>query len=257
MMSAEGAVEFRGVSLAYGEGGAAVAALDAASFSIRDGEFACLIGPSGCGKSTLLNLAAGFLKPSAGEVLISGRPVAGPGTDRGMVFQTHNLFPWQTARANVGFGPRMRGAASAEIAEIAKRNLQAVGLLDFADSYPHQLSSGMRQRVGLARAFAADPAILLMDEPFGSLDALTRLQMQELLAAIWESRRKTVLFVTHDVEEALLLADRIHVLSPRPGRVLTTIEVQLPRPRRRAQLGEPRIVAMKEDILRRLGVEAA
>ncbi|MFH1618350.1 MAG: ABC transporter ATP-binding protein [bacterium] len=248
-MNAEAKIKFLDVSKSYLQGELSIRAVAGLSFSVRIREFVCIIGPSGCGKSTLLNLAAGFLMPSSGSVRIDGREVAGPGTDRGMVFQTHNLFPWETVRGNIEFGPRMKGMSKDERNSVMRRNLEDVGLLDFASSYPHQLSMGMQQRVGLARAFANDPEILLMDEPFGSLDALTRLQMQELLMSIWEKHRKTVLFVTHDVEEALLLADRILILSSRPCSIVREVSISLPRPRKHLQLNNPGVIAVKEEIL--------
>lgn len=250
MLDAE--IEFRDVSKSYPRGDLSLEAVVGVSLSVRSREFMCLIGPSGCGKSTLLHLAGGFLKPSSGSIRIAGREVTGPGADCGMVFQQHNLFPWKTVGGNVGFGPRMRGVPRNERDRVVRRHLEDVALLDFAACYPHQLSVGMRQRVGLARAFANDPRILLMDEPFASLDALTRLQMRELLLSIWEKRRQTVLFVTHDVEEALLLADRIQILSPGPGRIVQELTVEFSRPRKRAQLNDPRMIAMKELILSRL-----
>ena len=228
---------FRGVGMSYG-GLRRVEALRGADLEVQEGEFVCLLGPSGCGKSTLLHLAAGFLFPTEGSVLVDGRPVSGPGVDRGVVFQQHTLFPWATAAENAGFGPRMRGLAPREVSARADRALAEVGLSDFAAHYPSELSMGMQQRVGLARAFANDPEILLMDEPFASLDALTRYQMQNLLISLWEKRRQTVVFVTHDIEEALLLGDRVVVLSRRPASVLRDCAVDLgPRPHRLRQPG--------------------
>ncbi len=208
-----------------------------------------MLGPSGCGKSTLLHLAAGFLLPRRGAVLVDGAEVLGPGVDRGVVFQQHSLFPWETVAGNIGFGPRLKGFSRKEREAIVERYLAEIGLREFAARYPSELSFGMRQRVGLARAFANDPEILLMDEPFASLDALTRLQMQELLMSVWERHTKTVMFVTHDVEEALLLADRILILSARPGRVLSEFRITLPRPRSRFQLADRHLTELKGEIL--------
>jgi NitT/TauT family transport system ATP-binding protein len=244
-----GALRFEGVSFSYdGPGGAA---LDGVELDVADGEFLCLLGPSGCGKSTLLALAAGLLAGDAGRVLSGGRPVAGPGPERGLVFQRHSLFPWETARGNVEFGPRMRGVPAAERRRRADGLLEAVGLAELAGRYPHQLSEGQRQRVGLARALANEPRVLLMDEPFASLDALTRRQMQRLLVSVWEERRPSVLFVTHDVDEALALGDRVAVLSARPGRVL--LERRVPRPREAAARYEAASLALREECLAALG----
>lgn len=245
-------IEFMEVGQYYGCDGDEVAALRDINFSVAKQEFVCVLGPSGCGKSTLLHLAAGFLKPSAGKVLIDGREVSGPGIDRGVVFQQHNLFPWETISGNVEFGLRIRGVPKEQRQTISSRYLREVGLSDFATRYPRQLSLGMQQRVGLARAFANDPQILLLDEPFASLDALARLRMQELLLDIWAQHRKTVIFVTHDVDEALLLGDRLLILSPRPGCVARELVVELPRPRKRTQLLDARLISVKEDVLAQL-----
>jgi ABC-type nitrate/sulfonate/bicarbonate transport system ATPase subunit len=211
--------------------GAEVTALDGISFEVRDQEFAVLVGTSGCGKSTILRLVAGLLAPTAGRVLVDGRAVSGPGPDRGMVFQAYTLFPWLTVQQNVEFGPRIRGVAGEERGRLAKHYLGQVGLRGFEGVYPKELSGGMMQRVAIARALANDPAVLLMDEPFGALDAQTRSLMAELLLRVWEEAAKTVLFVTHDIEEALLLGDRVFVMTARPGRIREEIKVALPRPR--------------------------
>ncbi|MBI5240622.1 MAG: ABC transporter ATP-binding protein [Elusimicrobia bacterium] len=250
MSSPRAKLRFRAVAMRYDDGGRAVQALDGAELEVREREFICLLGPSGCGKSTLLHLAAGFLRPTAGSVLVDGREVSGPGTDRGMVFQQHNLFPWQTVSGNVGFGPRLKGRIGAELDGSVALALEEVGLADFSEHYPPELSIGMQQRVGLARAFANDPDILLLDEPFASLDALTRLQMQRLLLSLWQRRRQTVIFVTHDVEEALLLADRLVLLSPRPGRV--TRDISVPLGPREGRPRDRRLPELKEDILSQL-----
>ncbi|MGH8475338.1 MAG: ABC transporter ATP-binding protein, partial [Blastocatellia bacterium] len=196
-----------------------VEALKDVSLEIGQGEFLCLLGPSGCGKSTILNLLGGFIRPTAGTVLYDGRPVLGSDHDRGVVFQRHNLFPWHTIEGNVGFGLRIRGMPREERKEIVRHYLDKGGLLDFAKNYPEELSVGMQQRVALVRAFANDPAVLLMDEPFASLDTRTASRMRDLLRTILAERRKTVVFVTHDIDEAVELADRIVVLTTRPGSI--------------------------------------
>ena len=204
----------------------------AASFDIEQSEFLCIVGPSGCGKSTLLNLIAGFLTPTGGEIRIGGKKVDGHGLDRGVVFQDFaQLFPWRTALGNVTFGLEMKGVGKAEREEIARNQLALVKLEKFTDSYPHHLSGGMQQRVAIARALAYNPSVLLMDEPFAALDALTRDDMQRLLADVWRETRKTVIYVTHNVAEAVYLADRVIVMTPHPGTVKAKIDITLPRPR--------------------------
>jgi ABC-type nitrate/sulfonate/bicarbonate transport system ATPase subunit len=204
---------------------------DRVDFDIDKGEFVCLIGASGCGKSTLLRIIAGFERPTSGHVDIYGHPVAGPGSDRGMVFQDYALFPWLTVRENIAFGPRQKGLATSRVREIADEYLHMVGLAPFADRFPSQLSGGMKQRVAIARVLANDANILLMDEPFGALDALTREQLQDELLQIWARTGVTVIFVTHSVEEATLLADRVVVMTAGPGRIETDIPINLERPR--------------------------
>jgi NitT/TauT family transport system ATP-binding protein len=225
-------IELRDVSLTYDTPAGPVRGVDAASFDIEPSEFLCLLGPSGCGKSTLLNMIAGFLKPSGGEIKIGGKPVNGHGMDRGIVFQDFaQLFPWRTALGNVTFGLEMKGMPKQEREGIAREQLRLVKLEKFADAYPHHLSGGMQQRVAIARALAYNPEVLLMDEPFAALDALTRDDMQRLLAEVWRETRKTVIYVTHNVAEAVYLADRVIVMSPHPGRVKKEIRIDLPRPR--------------------------
>ena len=206
-------------------------ALDGVSLAIRENEFVCVVGPSGCGKSTLLSLIAGLERPTSGQVLVDGRPVEGPGPERGVVFQQYALFPWLTVEGNVEFGLKLAGMGPEERRERASGLLGAVGLADFAGAYPKELSGGMRQRVAIARAWAPDPAVLLMDEPFGALDAQTRVQLQQELLDMWVASRKTCFFITHDVEEAVLLAQRVVVMSPRPGRVRQVVDVDMPYPR--------------------------
>lgn len=208
-----------------------VMALEDVSLSIRENEFLTMIGPSGCGKTTLLRIIASLTPPSAGQVLVDGVPVTKPGPERSMVFQSFGLFPWKTVLDNVKFPLIVRKMSEDAASEIARTHLRKVGLEKFASSHPHQLSGGMQQRVGLARALATDPDVLLMDEPFGALDAQTRELMQEELERLWQDARKTVVFVTHDLDEAVLLADRILLLSRRPGRVRSVVSVDLPRPR--------------------------
>ena len=220
-----------GVSKEFAFNGAPIRALQDAELRIEAGAFVCLIGPSGCGKSTLLRLVAGFEAPSAGTLAMRGRAVAGPGPERGMVFQDYGLFPWLTVADNIGFGPAARGIARAEVARIADRFVELIGLARFRGAYPHQLSGGMKQRVAIARVLANDAEVVLMDEPFGALDAMTREKLQSDLLEIWARNRLTVLFVTHAIEEAILLADRVVVMSPGPGRIVADEPVHLPRPR--------------------------
>jgi NitT/TauT family transport system ATP-binding protein len=215
--------------------GERVTALDGVSLRITPGEFVAVAGPSGCGKTTLLNLIAGFLEPTSGRILLDGREIEGPGPDRGVVFQSYALFPWKTVLENVAFGPRMRGLPRAECEARARRWLELVGLGHVANRYPRELSGGMQQRV-VVRALANEPEILLMDEPFAAVDAQTRMTLQEELARIFEERRPTIFFITHDVNEAVFLADRVLVLSK--GRLREEIPVPIPRPRRWAALVE-------------------
>ncbi len=247
-----GVIECRGVTKVYGSSNDGVLAVERVDFSVEEREFVSLLGPSGCGKSTILHMIAGFIRPSAGHVSIGKRPIHGPGTDRGVVFQRHSLFPWKTVSENIAVGPRMKGLPTKSICQVVKHYLERTGLADFRHRYPRDLSVGMQQRVGLARAFANDPSILLMDEPFGSLDAQTRLRMQELLLTIWSEHKKTVLFVTHDIEEAILLSDRVLILSARPARVREEIVIDLPRPRTYETLTQPACVALRTMIMKSL-----
>jgi NitT/TauT family transport system ATP-binding protein len=225
-------IEIRDVSLVYDTPVGRVTGLQNATFDIAQSEFLCIVGPSGCGKSTLLNIIAGFLPPTGGEIRIGGNAVSGHGTDRGIVFQDFGqLFPWRTALGNVAFGLEMKGVPRTERDEIARKQLALVKLEKFCASYPHHLSGGMQQRVAIARALAYNPSVLLMDEPFAALDALTRDDMQRLLAEVWRETCKTIIYVTHNVAEAVYLADRVIVMTPHPGRVKTTIEIALQRPR--------------------------
>lgn len=223
-------------------------ALRGIDFKVHRREFVCVIGPSGCGKSTLIRILAGLDQHSAGDVLLDGKPVSGPGRDRGMVFQGYSLFPWLTVKENVMFGPEMSGHTRNTAENQARQWLDLVGLSKFADAYPHQLSGGMRQRVAIARALVNEPRILLMDEPFGALDAQTRAKMQHHLLDIWKNLDITILFITHDLDEAVYLADRILVLKPHPGEVQEIIEVPVPRPRSPAQFESPEFRATKAHI---------
>ena len=219
------------------DGGGRLEAISDASIAINDKEFVCLLGPSGCGKSTWLRIVAGLESATAGKVLYKGAPVTGPGKERGMVFQEYSLLPWRTVADNVALGPEFAGMESKRRRELAMDYLARVGLEKFADAKPHELSGGMRQRAAIARALANNPEVLLMDEPFGALDAHTRVLLQRELLRIWEQDRKTVVFVTHSVDEALYLADRIVVMTAHPGRVLEEIDVPFERPRSRATKG--------------------
>jgi NitT/TauT family transport system ATP-binding protein len=230
-------------------GQAPLIALDDIDIAVPDKQFAVIVGPSGCGKSSLLYLVAGLTEPSGGELLLDGRRIEGSGRDRGMVFQSYTLFPWLTVRGNVAFGLRLRGVADAEVRATVDRYIREVGLNGFEDAYPKQLSGGMMQRVALARAMANDPEILLMDEPFGALDSQTRLVMQQLLLRVWEHEHKTVLFVTHDIDEAIFLGDRVFVMTARPGRIKEEIAVDLPRPRAATVTMSAQFLAIKQRIL--------
>jgi len=225
-------IAIRDVSLNYDTPAGKVAGVENVSLDIGASEFLCIVGPSGCGKSTLLNIIAGFLTPASGEIKIGGKAVTGHGMDRGVVFQDFaQLFPWRTALGNVSFGLEMKGVANPERDKIAREQLRLVKLEKFTDSFPHHLSGGMQQRVAIARALAYNPSVLLMDEPFAALDAMTRDDMQRLLADVWKQTRKTVIYVTHNVAEAVYLADRVVVMSAHPGTVKTVMTIDLPRPR--------------------------
>jgi len=226
-------LELRGVSKSFRapRGGERIPVLDDLSLAVPEQEFLAIIGPSGCGKSTILRIIDGLIAPDAGEIRIDGARVAGPGGGRAMVFQSFDLFPWRTVVQNIEFGLEVAGRGRAERREIAQRHIELVGLGGFEHAYPHQLSGGMQQRVGIARALAVDPGILLMDEPFGALDVQTRDLLQDELLRIWERRRKTVVFITHSIEEAIYLADRVVVFTPRPARIDRDIRIPFPRPR--------------------------
>jgi NitT/TauT family transport system ATP-binding protein len=241
----EPAVRIEGLGKAFRADGREVVALDGIDLAIAPGELVCLLGPSGCGKSTLLNAIAGFAPPTAGTLLAHGRPVRGPGPDRAMVFQEYALFPWMTVEANVAFGLELKRAPKPALRARVAELLRQLGLWEFRDRYPKDLSGGMRQRVAIARVLAIDPPMLLMDEPFGALDALTRRNLQDELLRIWSSLRKTIVFVTHGIEEAIYLADRVVVMTYRPGRVKRIVPVGLARPRDTAS---PEFNALKREV---------
>ncbi|MGH7050214.1 MAG: ABC transporter ATP-binding protein [Acetobacteraceae bacterium] len=235
-------------------------ALDGLTLDILENEFLTVVGPSGCGKSTLIAAIAGFLRPRSGTLLLDGAPIMGPGADRGVVFQEYALLPWRTVLDNVTLGLRLRGVPRRERERIGRQFLAMINLGDAADKYPHQLSGGMKQRVAVARTLANEPEIMLMDEPFAAVDAQSRMTLQEELVRIWTEARRTVLFVTHSVEEAVFLADRVVVLTPGPGRVMTIIDVDIPRRQRNwAELGgHPGFAALRERVLRLVrGIETA
>jgi NitT/TauT family transport system ATP-binding protein len=226
-------LEIKGVNKLFLSDGKEMEALHDINLSIRENEFVCFIGPSGCGKTTLLRIIAGLEKATSGTISLAGEPITGPGPERGMVFQEYSLFPWRTVLENISFGPELKGAPAPERKARSRQYLKMVGLERFEARYPHELSGGMKQRVAIARALVNDPRALLMDEPFGALDAQTRNIMQAELLRIWEEEKKTVVFVTHSVDEAIYLADRIVIMSARPGRIKDIIEISIPRPRNR------------------------
>jgi NitT/TauT family transport system ATP-binding protein len=226
-----------------------VEAVREVSLTIPNASFACIVGASGCGKSTLLNIMAGLIRPTSGTVMVDDVPVAGPGADRGMVSQSYTLYPWLRVRENVEFGPALTGVPKKRRREISERLLMEMRLLDFADSYPRELSGGMKQRVAIARALANDPKVLLMDEPFGALDALTRVAAQRFLTEIWERDRRTIAFVTHDIEEAVFLGDTVFVMTPHPGRIREVVSIEIPRPRSLEDMETPRFAELRHHIL--------
>ena len=242
-------VQIKDVKKIYEGRNGQTVALNGANLDIYDNEFICVVGPSGCGKSTLLNIIAGLHEPSSGEVLVDGVKVEGTGVDRGVVFQQYALFPWLTVQKNVEFGLSLKKDITPEQrAEIALRYIKMVGLEKFVDAYPKELSGGMKQRVAIARAYAVNPSLLLMDEPFGALDAQTRTQLQTELLKTWEEEKKTCFFITHDVEEAILLASRVVVMSARPGRIKEVIDIDIPYPRNQETKMLPRFTELKNYI---------
>ncbi len=251
----DNAIELAGVTKIFG-GAKPVRALDDVALTVGKGQFVAIVGPSGCGKSTILNLVAGFEKATSGTVLVDGAPVGGPGPDRAVVFQEAALFPWLSVWENTVFSPKARGRPEREYKDQATRFLSRVGLSEFHDHLPAQLSGGMKQRVGLARTLVMEPQLFLMDEPFGALDAQTRIDMQELLLSVWDELRRTVVFITHDVDEAILLADEVLVMSARPGRIRSRVPIDLPRPRSIDLITDPVFVALKREIFNQIRHEA-
>ncbi len=254
-----GHVALTHIGVRFGQGARAVDAVQDVSLHIAPGEFVSIVGPSGCGKSTLLNVIAGFTPASTGQALLDGRAIGGPGPERGVVFQQYSLFPWLTVRGNVEYGLRVRGLPRQQRRAIAEDWLARCGLADFAQHHPEQLSGGMRQRVGIVRALANEPRVLLLDEPFGALDAQTRLVMQEILLDIWQRFRISVLFITHDIEEAVFLSDRVYVMTARPGRIKAELPIALPRPRHHdmASHGEGlALVRTLKDLIRHESLQA-
>ena len=223
-------------------------ALNGVSLDIKENEFICVVGPSGCGKSTLLNIIAGLLEPTSGTVSLDGKVIEGTGVERGVVFQQYALFPWRTVLKNVMFPLEMKKVPKAEAEAIARKYIKSVGLEGFEKSFPKELSGGMKQRVAIARAYAANPEVLLLDEPFGALDAQTRVQLQTELLETWEKERKTCFFITHDVDEAVILAQRVIIMSARPGRIKKIVDIDIPYPRTQATKTDPRFLELKSEI---------
>jgi NitT/TauT family transport system ATP-binding protein len=243
-------IDVRSLSKVYDTDGEILVALQDVTLSIASGEFVCLLGPSGCGKTTLLNCVAGFVQPTSGSISMNGHPIAGPDSERGVVFQEHGLLPWYTVEQNIGLGPRIRHVSNTDVNETVRTYIALVGLDGFESRFPAQLSGGMKQRVGIARALANRPQALLMDEPFGALDAQTRQTMQDELLKIWEAERKTIIFVTHSIPEAIALADRIVVMSRRPGRIAEIVPVEFARPRDRASADFSALYTHLEDFMK-------
>ncbi|WP_291683202.1 ABC transporter ATP-binding protein [Blautia sp.] len=241
-------VSIQGIEKKYNTRKGEVVALNGVNFDIKENEFICVIGPSGCGKSTLLNIIAGLLEPTAGQILVDGKTIQGTGTDRGVVFQQYALFPWLTVKKNVEFGLKLKGLSKDECDSIAMKYLKMVELEKFADSYPKELSGGMKQRVAIARAYAMNPEVLLMDEPFGALDAQTRTQLQTELLKAWQEENKTCFFVTHDIEEAIVLATRVVIMSARPGRIKEVVDIDIPYPRDQETKMSERFIELKNHI---------
>jgi len=247
--SAQGHVEVRNFALDYETIDGAVAAVTATNIHVRPGEFVSIVGPSGCGKSTLLNAVAGFLKPSAGMVTVDGEKVSGPSAERGMVFQQYSLFPWKTVRENVEFGLKMRGMDRSQRERAARTLLGLAGLEAFEKHYPDRLSGGMKQRVGIVRALATGPKVLLLDEPFGALDAQTRVIMQQILTNMWQRLKISVLFVTHDIDEAIFLSDRVYCMTARPGSIKADIPIPLERPRQQSMMMSSEFLALRRGLM--------
>lgn len=248
MTIVSGHIDVHDVSISFKSKASRIQAVKSVSLNVQPGEFVSIIGPSGCGKSTLLNAVAGFTKADSGVLFLDGKRIEGPGSDRGVVFQQYSLFPWMTVRKNVEFGLKMKGMAASQRETQARTLLGLTGLLSFENHYPSQLSGGMKQRVGIVRALATSPQVLLMDEPFGALDSQTRSVMQEILTNMWQRLRLSVLLITHDIEEAIFLSDRIYVMTARPGRVKAEMPVSLPRPRKPEMTESPAFQAMVRSI---------
>jgi NitT/TauT family transport system ATP-binding protein len=251
-----GRIEITDLGIVFGRDDRRVEAVRRFTLMTTPGEFVALLGPSGCGKTSVLNAVAGFVPPTVGRVVVDGEPVTKPGADRGMVFQQHSLFPWKTVLANVEFGLKMRGIGPAERSAQARSYLNLVGLTGFERAYPGELSGGMQQRVGIARVLVNRPRVMLMDEPFGAVDAQTRLAMQELLLGVWREVKTTVLFVTHDIDEAIFLADRVAVMTARPGQLRDLISVKLGRPRPAEVITTPEFMALKARVLAQVREES-
>jgi NitT/TauT family transport system ATP-binding protein len=244
----KGLIDVRDMGVVFGANDNEVIAVENVSLNVQPGEFVSLIGPSGCGKSTILSIVAGFLSPTTGDAKVDGQPITRPGSDRGVVFQQYSLFPWLSVRKNVEFGLKMAGVDASRRDTTARSLLDLAGLLAFADHYPDQLSGGMKQRIGIIRALATSPQVLLMDEPFGALDTQTRVVMQEILTNIWQQFRISVLFITHDIEESIFLSDRIYVMTARPGRIKAEIKVPLPRPRTAEMTSTPEFLGLVQKL---------
>jgi NitT/TauT family transport system ATP-binding protein len=254
--SGKGHIAINDLRVAFGQGAARHVAVENVTLDVPAGQFLVLLGPSGCGKSTILNIIAGFIEPTSGRIAIDGVVPEGPGADRGMVFQQPTLFPWKTVLDNVAFGPLMTGRSRTTAESEARTLLEMVGLTKFAAHYPRSLSGGMQQRVGIARALANYPTVLLMDEPFGALDSQTRAMMQENLLNVWNEFRITVIFVTHDIEEAIFLGDRVAVMGTAPGRIIADISVELPRPRDSTVLFDPYFARVKRQCMDLIRIES-
>ena len=244
----KGFIDVRNMGVIFGSDDNEVVAVSDVSINVQPGEFVSLIGPSGCGKSTLLSIVAGFMEPTRGEAILDGKPITRPGSDRGVVFQQYSLFPWLSVRKNVEFGLKMAGVDRYKRSTTARSLLDLAGLLSFENHYPDQLSGGMKQRIGIVRALATSPQVLLMDEPFGALDTQTRVVMQEILTNIWQQFRISVLFITHDIEESIFLSDRIYVMTARPGRIKAEIKVPLPRPRKAEMTDTPEFMNLVQEL---------
>ncbi len=247
--SVRGHIEVKNFALSYETIDGAVEAVTRTDIHVKPGEFVSIVGPSGCGKSTLLNAVAGFLKPTSGKVMVDGEPVNGPSAERGMVFQQYSLFPWKTVRENVEFGLKMRGMDRAQRERAARTLLGLAGLEAFERHYPERLSGGMKQRVGIVRALATGPKVLLLDEPFGALDAQTRVIMQQILTNMWQRLKISVLFVTHDIDEAIFLSDRVYCMTARPGSIKAEIPIPLDRPRQQSMMMSSEFLALRRGLM--------